>query len=248
MVINYKRRIRRNRRRRRIMFFLLIVSTALGIVFFAPFFKIARIDINGATSASGLQVQEVCDRLTGLNINWYGTDNISAIFQQFPYIKEVRVTRRFPNVLRVDVTEREPIVFAYAGDWILYLDREGKILEIADTVPQNCVEMRGIVEFPMQTGEFFSAESQQIHKNYVEIFDNILQNNLLSSIIWVDLSNAGDMEFQIEGIAVRIGTVEKLEYKFNMLADIRKQLPEKVQGTLDLSSGSKSYFRETNRT
>ncbi|GHV19028.1 hypothetical protein FACS189425_09040 [Clostridia bacterium] len=224
--------------------FVLFSVIFLCTVFLAPFFKIARIDISGISPLTGTQVQGVCDTLVGKNINWYRLDKISETLAQFPYVHDAKVSRHFPNVLRVTITEREPMVQANISDLYFYIDDEGKILEVSPNPLPSAIELRGITDISVRSGGYFADVNSQVYKNYTELFKQLLQNNLIGSIIWVDLLDPLNMRFQLNGIAVQIGTTDKLDYKFTMLTDIRKQLPSKVKGTLDLTNGAKSYFKE----
>lgn len=238
-IINYKRRIRRNRRRRRAFFFFVSTAIILTVIFRAPFFAINRIDITG-TNVTTVAVREFANTLMGKNINWYSMSNIAETIEGIPYVRTARVTRHFPDFVRIHIEERIPFTQMEIDGTFFLIDRDGRVLEASREAFDGVIELIAVSEV---AGDYFTDVGSIIFNNYIAIARAITDHDLFEEIQWVDLSDILNMRFQMGNILVRIGTAERLDYKFNRLIDIRAEIPSHIRGTLDIPEG-RGNFRE----
>ncbi len=68
-----------------------------------------------------------------------------ASLEALPWIKSARVNRRLPDVLRLDLVEREPLAIWQLGENLLLLDQDGQVIED--------VEARRFAGLPIVLGE-----------------------------------------------------------------------------------------------
>lgn len=118
--------------------FVLTVILLLQIIleiFFFPFLNIQFIEINGLTRISKPDLLKVAG-ITGKE--YYFTLNAEFIrksIKKIPWVKEASVVKKFPDKLKIEIQEREPVLFyfwtdpSYKGTVPVLLDDEGVIFE-----------------------------------------------------------------------------------------------------------------------
>ncbi|MEI7694221.1 MAG: FtsQ-type POTRA domain-containing protein [Chlorobium sp.] len=86
--------------------------------------------------------QELMSRLSdykGLNFQEIDSDELRQRVMVHPYLQSAVVTKELNGVLRIKVSEREPVALAVLGNSTMVLDREGFLLpwrqEVADRYP-----------------------------------------------------------------------------------------------------------------
>ena len=239
-VRDFKKRVRRNRRRRRLTLFILFCVSFYLLIFLAPFFKISEssIQITG-TNKTEVQVKNYSRGLIGKNINWYSTDKMEETVLQFNYIKSARVSRHFPNRLRISVEEITPICQAKIGDIWHLIDDRGKAIDNSYE-NFNVAEARGLEG--LEVGKLIPSEAKRA--NLAAICEQILNHELIGNVRNYDLTDDKNIKFRLDNIEVQLGDNSRMEYKFMMLMEIYEGLLPNIKGELDLRNGSKAYFKE----
>jgi len=99
------------------------------------------------TAASGI--------VLGENIFLLDTGAVrDKLLAEFPYMEAVRVRRRFPDEVRIDVTLHTPAAALVAGDEYLLITRGGKVLERGMFfIPEGVPLVRGVYAGDVQPGE-----------------------------------------------------------------------------------------------
>jgi len=116
-----------------ILFFLLLVFTT---VFWWPpsLFNIKTINVTGnnrvsqqeSSDFSGLSYQQNVFRINS-------KETMKSIFQS-PYVEKIKIRRGLPNIINIDIIEREPLVLVpYVGSY-LFVDSHGIVIEINNSI------------------------------------------------------------------------------------------------------------------
>ena len=110
---------------------LLLVPLCAGMIVLFVFsmewkdsLKIQRVLVDGAKSISAKEIFSLA--AVPLKSSLFAIDlfEVQSRVMAQPFMKSVRVCRQFPDVLRIDVVEREPIASLNAGQ-LHYIDEEG---------------------------------------------------------------------------------------------------------------------------
>ena len=84
----------------------LVVVCAAAVLALTLFFKVESVEVTGNSRYSAQEIQDACGVSLGDNLYLLSKpDMVQRLHQQLPYIDEVRITRRLPNTLCVQVTE-----------------------------------------------------------------------------------------------------------------------------------------------
>ena len=110
----------------------LVVVCAAAVLALTLFFKVESVEVTGNSRYSAQEIQDACGVQLGDNLYLLSKpDMVQRLHQQLPYIDEVRITRRLPNTLCVQVTEFSTVYAVEQEGTVWLLTSGGKIVETA---------------------------------------------------------------------------------------------------------------------
>ena len=110
----------------------LVVVCAAAVLALTLFFKVESVEVTGNSRYSAQEIQDACGVSLGDNLYLLSKpDMVQRLHQQLPYIDEVRITRRLPNTLCVQVTEFSTVYAVEQEGTVWLLTSGGKIVETA---------------------------------------------------------------------------------------------------------------------
>ena len=194
----------------------------------SPRFAIRTVDLVGAKRTSLDAIKTESGITVGANI--FATDSEAAEHKllENPWISEVKVTRRLPNTLRVEVTEREASALVTLSDHLYLVTREG--------VPFKEVQPGDPFDLPLITGA--SPENlQRDRKREIERIQTGLEvlhqyERVPLSRVYpaeeVHLADAGDVTLTCgkDGVSLELGTGpwrKKLLMAEEVVQELRKK-------------------------
>lgn len=243
----------RSRRRRRrgngalsvaiIIAFMLLAA----IVGLSVFFKISSISVEGAgiytaddvVAASGIEV--------GDSIFFVGQSTAALrIKNALPYVDEVRVQRRLPDTVVIEVTESYPIAYIRSGDDVWIIDKNAKLLEKAgESGAAGKIEVRGVVPIePTVGGALALGDANALQLTYLKsVLSAFLTDGLRDGVTWLDMTSISDIRFDYQGrFTVKLGNGENLSDKLWMMGKVIADRQDSDQGTVDVSVENEGHF------
>ena len=110
----------------------LVVVCAAAVLALTLFFKVESVEVTGNSRYSAQEIQDACGVSLGDNLYLLSKpDMVQKLHQQLPSIDEVRITRRLPNTLCVQVTEFSTVYAVEQEGTVWLLTSGGKIVETA---------------------------------------------------------------------------------------------------------------------
>ena len=192
-------------------FFWIVILLLLGVIslvyifFFSWVFQIKDVAISGTNSISQEEIRKFFPFKNVFLINISETKE--NILNGFPAIAGVKIKRRLPNRLEVEIIEREAvIVWCCRGEELFLLDKTGKPFEEA---------VYGESSLLLVFGE-----------------EELLTGELVSRILEIDAKFKKDMDIEIEKITLAsdqrldLKTAESWEIYFSLEKDLNWQLTQ----------------------
>lgn len=245
---------RRNRRRRRgrasfpLRLLCLVVVLAALIGAATMFFRVERVVTDGnvrytdeeLVAASGVQQGDNLALLNKYEIK-------KAIFEQLPYVETVSISRSYPDVLVLSVTESAAACAIPDGDGVWLMSSGGKLLEYTAQADEALVTGCAL-ESPTVGSEAAFTEEDSYKRSYLlALLRAAEEQQLISQLGAIDLTDGGHISFTY---AARF-TV-KLPWDADMersLRAVQKIVSEKLEsnetGTIDLmnlAGEGRAYF------
>ena len=212
-----------------------VVGASLGVAWSAhhyaltsPRFAIRTVELAGAKRSTLEQLESECGVTVGDNIFALDTDLAERKLLENPWISEVKLTRRLPGTLRIELNEREASAVVALGDRLYLVTPEG--------VPFKEVQAGDPFDMPLITGA--SPENlQRDRQREIERIQTGLEvlrqyERVPLSRVYpaeeVHLADAGDVTLTCgkDGVALELGTGpwrKKLLMAEEVVGELRKK-------------------------
>lgn len=118
---------------------LLVVLVAVGVwlVYFSHALAVAQVDVRGESELSAQEVRKAAAVPSGEPLARLDLQAIRIRVESLALVREVEVTRRWPDTVVLDVTEREPVAVVEIGDRLRGLDVDGVVFESFRSQPEG---------------------------------------------------------------------------------------------------------------
>ena len=121
-----------------------MIGVAMGEGVGQAGFAMSRVEIKGANRVSRLAIYNAAFDQPSMAMPLVDLDATRARLLQFGWVKEARVSRRFPDTLVVDIVERQPAAIWQHEGRLSLIDAEGVVLEP--------VQIEAMPELPLVIG------------------------------------------------------------------------------------------------
>ena len=220
-----KLREKQQRRRRKRLVRILLISPLIALVFVAALSLLSRINtvvLRNSTVYSSLEIAEKLPFSVGDSLFAFQRDKVSdEITVNCPYVKEARINYAFPTDLTIDLTPATVAFAVRTEKEVLLIDRDFKVLEVVDRLPEGVVSIDGLDLVSYTVGYPLSEDENIQVSNLREMLAELDQRGILSHTASIDMSKKYNISLQIYGvITVYLGNAEDLDAKMNMLVKI----------------------------
>ena len=243
-IISLRNRSIKRKKQRRITFvvILLLIAVILALLL-TPFFDVKYIDVSGHSKVSQKTIVETSGIEYGENIFKLNVKKMKNKLRGVPYIDDVKVIRKLPDVVVFEICERIPAFAIKAGEQFVLMDENGRFLEI---VKQNSLPLVNGLKTRVELGKFIGDEHPEFFENFKEQYNLLKENGLTERVSAYIADDKGNVTFEIDGTkTVVLGDDTNTEYKFKMLEAVISELPPTQKGTIDLSVEGKALFSPT---
>jgi len=210
-----------------------------GLVARTTFLRLERIDVNELKRLTreevvGLAGVKSGDAMLSLRLRRIGEQLVKN-----PWVEKVRVRRHFPNILAIEVTERDPVAVVNMG-YLYYLDKNGEIFK-----PLNEGDR---LDYPVLTGISEEdlgkdqAGSREMLKRTCQLIALLATGTVFRledvSEIHFDKGYGFTLFIAQGGVPVKLGNSafdEKLARLARIYKDLQPQMPLLVYIDLDYS-------------
>ncbi len=239
-----RRRARQIARRRRVLLLLLIVAAIISICLFTPFFNVKTIELVGNEVLSTEQLLTAVSIPEDINIFALRKGLVKKALLQFPEIESVRILRKLPSKIQIQVTETKPIMyFSYKTGYAI-TNENGKVLSLTDTAEElNLLLITGL---EIKNAEICKKISVQDTVKFDIILDTIQKFNqaeLVTEIKSCHFDNLSELHmFLTDGTKIILGNTEELDYKISVLKNILPRVNRAEGAYIDLTTPSRAVY------
>lgn len=230
-----------------IVFILVLILSAFFIINTrTSYFNIKEIIVHGNEQiskdkiilASGINID---DNIFDLKIN-----SSKKHILKHPYIKNIRITRKYPNKIVINVNERnEKFIINLANTFIL-IDEEGLILNIISDSSQNEVPiLKGLKIKKVVIGNNAYLEGELELLQVIDFISTCDKYDLYNKIDYVDFSDLNNIYIKNKSdLNIVLGDLSKLDYKINSTIQIIENLTIKgiSKGTVYLNNEGNPFY------
>ncbi len=225
---------------------LLVISMA-GYLFL-PYFYFENAVVLGETGIQKKEILELSKIKKDKNIYRINLNKAEENIKTNPYIKDVKIKRKFPTTLVFSIKQRFdaaiiPVTGGYAA-----IDEEGVVLKIqADIIDMKKPVISGIKPVKVQLGEKIPIENEEQFTAVLSMISTSQNARLLESISDINLNDLENIYMTTSnGITVLLGDGSGLNDKMLRLNKILVDLHTKGihYGVIDMRYDSNPVYRE----
>jgi cell division protein FtsQ len=112
-----EQKVRSRSNRKLIVFLFLLFFTLLAVLFFrSPISKIERIEVAGNALLSEEQIVQASGTRIGDHFFAVRSSSVASRIKAMPVVRDAKVKKRFPGVLRIEVSEYPPVAYQLKAD------------------------------------------------------------------------------------------------------------------------------------
>ena len=205
------------------------------------FFTINILVVEGTSRYPEAELWQTAHVKEGDNLLFLSPNGIKArLIQAFAYVKDVQVTRHWPDKLTLTITEKEPCSYLEQEGQCWVMDTDGTLLE--KTTPSNVSHLphiTGVTLLAPKLGEiaaFAEADSNRIAPLYA-LLQVLCQTQLLADVSLVDVGEPYALSLRYKNrFTVQLGMPENLEEKLAQVTEIEDYLESSRVGIINVAS------------
>lgn len=248
-----RRRKKRNKRIKLVLKIVLLIAIIAGGTVFAltsPIFNIKDIQVLNNNQIDAETIISLSELVTGQNIFKFSSNKVISKIKENSYIENVRIHRKLPSTIQIDVEERIPTYsIDYVGKYAI-INNQGYILEISeDNKGLPIILNSKTAEGEISTNQRLNDEDLGKLEDVLKIMSSAKENNLDTEVTNIDISDKNEYIIYLEQEKKRIhlGDSSNLSNKMLYIVAILEQEKDNegdifVNG--DLNNKFQPYFRK----
>lgn len=240
-IIRIRDRNRKRKKNRRIAFgvILLLIGVMLAMLLL-PCFNIKYIDVAGNNKVTQASLTEKSTVAYGENIFKVNIKKGKKQIENIPYVESVKIKRKLPNIVIIEIKERKPVASLAAGEGFALIDKECRILE---TVKETNAPLMEGLEVKIQDGKFIGEENPEFVTNFKKLSGLLEGNGVKDRITNYKVDKENKITFVIDKTkTVILGDEKNVEYKLLLLESAINELPPTQKGSIDLSNEGQALY------
>ena len=179
---------RRGKRGRGVLFLVLAAAVFLGVLF-SPVFSVTEITVDGESHYSEEEIRTFAGASVGMNLFAFSSHQAEENLCQQSYIKDATVEKVFPDQVHITVTERRVRGYIpYMGAY-LYIDDEGRVLEIKSSYTEPLPLIKGLSFDEFTLGQVIETDNPEALDVMVRISQAMTKYDLLDLVVENDLTD-----------------------------------------------------------
>lgn len=229
---------------------ILIISAAWIAFFSSELFDIKNVEVTGNQKITTEEIIQDSKIEQGQNIFKYFKSNVIKNVQNNPYIESVKIKKKYPNTISIDVQERTLKYSLKYKDGYAYINSQGYILELSETKP-DVPEIKGYttLEENLIPGQRICVEDLQKLSMVIKLIDVCKEINISELVTYVNIKDDNNYQIYIqqEKKLIEVGDGTNLSTKMLYIKSILEKTNSQ-EGTIcaqgNINKGFRIYFRE----
>ncbi|MGL5150783.1 MAG: cell division protein FtsQ/DivIB [Clostridium sp.] len=230
---------KRKKKIRKTIFLLTLTGIVLvGVAYKSSLFNIKKFQVVGEKNLTEEKILDLVNGLEGENIFLINSKEVENALKAIPYVEEVKVKKKYPNTLVLDVNQQNASYYINRGDEFLILSDDLHLIdkEFDLTIP-NIMELHGVNIEAQEVGKRIN-EIDERTKQVVEMFYKINSlEKVTKKITSLDITNLNEIKVNIDEVQCLLGSdeniLDKMEFVFDALSEKNTVI---TKGYIDIRS------------
>ncbi len=247
--------VKRSRRiRLRILFALIILASvsAVSFVLIRTLCKVGEITVAPTTQYDPRQIVSLTGIQAGDHLFSFSASQVASVLEKnFPYLKNVKISRSLPSGVHVDFTEDLGAMCIRLGEDYYPIDASQKVLKRCSSPDDGNTHRITIVSDRISrcvVGEKIEYTDSTLFSMVDDILKAVDENGVLEQIDTIDLRDKFDLVMDFDSrFEIRLGSTENLKYKIAMVVKVVDELYDDDAGVIDVRETSTAYVKLYNK-
>ncbi len=225
-----------------IFFAVAFIALVLILLLISPVFNVAKVTITGNSVLSEEYIKEKMGINNSINFFTYNTGKAKKrLLESSPYchyVEKITIKRIFPDKLQINIEERRLSGFVeYLGTNYLYIDDNGRVLEIASFFDKKLPVVVGLKFSEFTLGKKLKVENEGSFDIVVTLAQLFNKYEMQDDIIKVDVTKEDDIHLFINKIDVLFGDSIDADEKIRTIKVIMEKYKDiEVNAYLDIKN------------
>lgn len=240
------------RRKKRIikkslLLIVLLLSILITLCLKLSYFNVKNISVINNNNINADVIIKESNIYRGNNIFYLKLSECIDRIKRNPYILDVKIKRKLPNSIVINIIEREAVFYNKKGSKYAIIDNNGIVLEEKDSIDGMKLTRLDGVDYEKSTvGKTVVCDDNRKIEIVGIITKLIKENKGKIDMSIVDINNLFDIKIYSENMCIKLGSSDNLQTKLNKALNIlgRDEL-KGAKGYVDVSfSGNPVFFIE----
>lgn len=212
--------------RRGIFGIIIMTSILVTLCFNLDYFDIGEIEVAGNSTLASEEIIKLSELSNGNNIFKFQSKTVKSKVLRNPYILDVKIQRRIPNIVNLIVSERKAMFYVQYDDSFYIVDSNAIVLEKRSSIEgMNLAKIEGVDLSTAKIGDVLPLDNEEKKKAIRELCDFVYSNNSIGShvVSAIQLNDLVDIKVLVDNAEIKLGTSEdmkgKLSKAFSILND-----------------------------
>ena len=178
---------------------VVLILAVIIITMFSPIFNIKVINVQGNKKLTQNEIISLSQIQLEENTFKINKTKVSKQIKENAYIASVKVARKLPSTINIEVQEREAIYqIEYANSYV-YIDKQGYMLEISEE-KQNLPILQGVVTESANFEAGNRLDKEDLNKLAIvyKIVEAAEANEIANLIARIDIENIQNLKLSFE--------------------------------------------------
>ena len=201
----------------KIVIALVLVVVVAACVLFSPLFSVKKIEVNGASQFTTSALCEKIGLSKGDNLLLFSKGRAEKTLEKSPYIASAKLSAKLPHTMKITIKERKARGYVpYMGSY-LYIDEEGRVLEVAGSCRDALPLVKGLKFDSFTEGEILPVQNTDALAVILEISQLMEKYELLDEVVEIDVSKPKDIYAYVNQVQIHLGNMTNGDMKIQYM-------------------------------
>jgi len=223
-----------------------VIVLAAVIVLVSPIFYIEEVVILGNAQIASSEIRGGLQLGPTSNILMFNASAARRRVMQNLYIDNVIFRRDLPNRLYVTVFERRQSAYVEHMGSFLFLDIEGRVLEVRSYVAEPLPLLQGLQFTRVQLGDVLEVANPTDFAAVVQYTQLLATHGLINYITHINVADPTNIRILVNYLEFHVGNDTDADEKVRTIAEILNELPDagRVRGFINIRTIQPEFFLE----
>lgn len=225
--------------------FILLLILSIYTILTSTIFELKEIEIIGNKNLSKEDIFKISSINLSENLFKYKLNKIENNIKQNPYVKNVKVKRKLPNTIYINIEEYSEDANIHTGNSYITINNNGRILSERESLINNDIPVITNLDIEdYKIGSNIRLSDNNIKTKLLNLLDSIDNNNLKRDINSIEVNNREVRMINDDNIKISMNLDDNIVYNMKRLSLIIVDLKTKnmKNGNLDLRNTNQSVY------